>query len=184
MFKPIILILFFFAGKAFALTQPYTGPIELGRPATKSEIDAYPITQFPDGQNLPKGKGGYKEGEALYAQHCASCHGKHMEGKVAFGAPRLIGGRGSLIGDSKPIKTIESFWPNPVSLYDYISRAMPFLTPKILTANEVYALCAYIFAKAHIIPKTEVLDEAKLPKVEMPNKNGFIDPYVKQEASI
>ena len=103
-----------------------------------------------------------------------------MQGKTAFDAPRLIGGRGSLTGKGKPIKTVESFWPNPVSLYDYISRAMPFLTPKILSTNEVYALCAYIFAEARIIPKTKIMDRNTLPKVSMPNKNGFIDPYAKQ----
>ncbi|MFK7823173.1 MAG: c-type cytochrome [Oligoflexales bacterium] len=179
MYKAVLAMLFI-TNKLLAVTQAYTGPIEFGRPATLEELSTYPRTHFPDGENLPAGQGNYAEGKQLYQIHCVSCHGPQMKGKAAFNAPRLIGGRGSLKGGDKPIKTVESFWPHAVSLYDYISRAMPFLTPKILTANEVYALCAYILAEAHIIPKTTLMDETSLPKVAMPNKDGFIDPYTKQ----
>ena len=175
----IILITLLCTSKLFATTKAYTGPIDFGRPATQEELSTYPITQYPDGKSLPIGQGTYAEGLKLYGDHCASCHGSQMEGKVAFGAPRLIGGRGTITGKGKPIKTIESFWPNAVSLYDYISRAMPFLTPKILTANEVYALCAYILGEARIISKTDQLDQDSLPKVSMPNEGGFIDPFKK-----
>ena len=49
--------------------------------------------------------------------------------------------------------------------------------PGSLSADEVYALCAYILGEAKIIDKTAVLDAQTLPRVEMPNRDGFIsDP--------
>lgn len=173
----ITLLCLLLSSQVFGETKAYTGSIDFGRPPTKSELAAFPTTFFPDGKNLPKGRGNYKEGESLYKHHCAACHGHELQGQVAFHAPRLIGGRGSLQGTKKAIKTVESFWPNPVSLYDYISRAMPFLNPKIFTADEVYSLCAYILAKANIIDKSQALDHQSLPEVSMPNKKGFVDPY-------
>ena len=62
----------------------------------------------PDGHGLPPGQGTAEEGEVLYAQRCAACHGEFGEGRGRF--PALLGGRGSLAGDS-PVKTVGSFWP-------------------------------------------------------------------------
>jgi cytochrome c len=54
---------------------------------------------------------------------------------------------------------------------------MPFMSPGSLSDEEVYAVSAYILAEANIIDKATVLDAQTLPKVAMPNRDGFIaDP--------
>jgi len=60
---------------------------------------------------------------------------------------------------------------------DYVRRAMPFNAPGSLSADEIYAVSAYILAEAKIIDKGMVLDARTLPQVLMPNRDGFIpDP--------
>ena len=57
------------------------------------------------------------------------------------------------------------------------NRVMPFNAPGSLSDNEVYAVTAYILAEANIIKKSDVMDAKSLPKVRMPNRDGFIaDP--------
>jgi cytochrome c len=43
-----------------------------------------------------------------------------------------------------------------------------------LTPNEVYALTAFVLSKSNIIKEDDVMDAKTLPKVEMPNRNGFV----------
>jgi cytochrome c len=89
---------------------------------------------------------------------------------------RLIGGGGTL-ASKNPVMTVESYWPYATTLFDYIRRAMPFTAPGSLTADETYALSAYILTEAKIIDESMVLDAKTLPLIEMPNRNGFIpDP--------
>ena len=91
-------------------------------------------------------------------------------------ALRLVGGRGTLTSQ-KPIVTIESYWPYATTLFDYIRRAMPYTSPGSLSADEIYAVSAYMLAEGRIIEKSTVLDAKSLPKVEMPNRDGFVsDP--------
>jgi len=54
---------------------------------------------------------------------------------------------------------------------------MPWQQPKTLTDNEVYALTAYILALNKIIGENDVLNGETLPKVKMPNRDGFISKY-------
>ena len=121
-------------------------------------------------------------GKQVYEAACAACHGADLMGvanipNMPAGAElRLIGGRGTLTSQ-KAVATVESYWPYATTLFDYIRRAMPFTAPGSLSADEVYAVCAYILGKAKIIDKTAVLDAQTLPRVEMPNRDGFIsDP--------
>src|SRR5256885_2840521 len=89
---------------------------------------------------------------------------------------RLLGGRGTLT-TKNPVMTVESYWPNATTLFDYVRRAMPFQSPGSLTADEVYAVSAYILAEGNVIDKATVLDAQSLPRVQMPNRDGFIaDP--------
>lgn len=91
-------------------------------------------------------------------------------------ALRLVGGRGTLTSQ-KPIVTVESYWPFATTLFDYIRRAMPYTSPGSLSADEISAVSAYVFAEGRIIEKSTVLDAKSLPKVEMPNRDGFVsDP--------
>ncbi|WP_206185196.1 cytochrome c [Thioclava sp. F42-5] len=150
----------------------------IGRPATEEEIAAVNIDAMPDGRGLPEGSGTYAQGEEIYAQTCAACHGEDLGGIADVGAPRLIGGRGTL-ADDKPVKTVESYWPYASTLFDYVHRAMPMNAPGSLSADEVYAVSAYILGRAGITPDDAEasLDAQSLAEVEMPNANGFVpDP--------
>ena len=167
------------AHDAEAQSTGYAWSYGFGTAAAPSDIAAYSgLSALPDGRGLPQGKGSYEQGKPLYASTCAACHGEKLEGvpPPGPGGDKLIGGRGSLATDA-PVKTIESYWPYASTLFDYIKRAMPFNAPGTLTDDQVYALTAYILGEAGIVPKTATLDAAALPKVEMPNRKGFVpDP--------
>ncbi len=68
--------------------------IALGREALPQEVKAWDIDIRPDGLGLPVGKGSVKEGEKLFIEQCASCHGEFGEGKDRW--PVLAGGFGTL----------------------------------------------------------------------------------------
>jgi S-disulfanyl-L-cysteine oxidoreductase SoxD len=142
----------------------------IGRIATQEEIAGWDIDVRADGQGLPEGSGGVRNGEKIYAETCAACHGEKGEGKQA---DRLVGGFGTL-ASSKPVRTVGSFWPYATTLFDYIRRAMPFSAPQTLTADQVYAVTAYILFLNNIVPESTILDAQSLPKVAMPNRGGFI----------
>ena len=164
---------------AFSETSGYAWSYGFGATPTDAEIAAYKgLSAQPDGSGLPPGKGSYEDGKKVYAESCAACHGEKLEGLPPPGAggDKLIGGRGSL-ASAAPVKTVESYWPYATTLFDYIKRAMPFNAPGNLTDDQVYAVTAYILGEANIVPKTAVMDAASIPKVEMPNRKGFVpDP--------
>ena len=88
----------------------------------------------------------------------------------------LVGGQGTL-RTARPLKTVGSFWPYATTLWDYINRAMPFDKPGLLKPSEVYALAAYILNLNGIIGEGDLMDAKTLPKVRMPNRDGFVaDP--------
>src|SRR3569833_4431022 len=149
----------------------------LGTPASKADIEAWDKDVRPDGQGLPPGSGTYKAGAQIYGEQCASCHGAKLEGVrdqnlPQGGGPALIGGRGTL-NTPKFKQTVESYWPYASTLFDYITRAMPYTAPGTLKPDEVYALTEFILAEGNIVPKTAVMDAKSLAKVQMPNKDGF-----------
>jgi S-disulfanyl-L-cysteine oxidoreductase SoxD len=75
------------------------------------------------------------------------------------------------------VMTVESYWPHATTLFDYVRRAMPFQAPGSLTADEIYAVVAYILGEGNVIDRSIVLDAQTLPQVRMPNRDGFIpDP--------
>jgi len=145
----------------------------VGTPVSTAELSKF-FAILPNGTGLPPGKGTAAAGEKIYADRCAHCHGARLEGLREVGGPPLVGGRGSLATD-KPLKTVESYWPYTSTLYDYIWRAMPFDQPGSLTPDAVYSLCAYILSMGKIIDGKQVMDAGSLPKVVMPNVNGFYD---------
>ena len=168
----ITLVAFLAAGSALWAAEPATAPLGIGRPASVHDIAAKDLTVLPDGTGLPAGKGSAEEGASLYAAQCAACHGDRGEGRGDF--PALVGGRGSLAGD-KPILTVGSYWPYATTLFDYIRRAMPYQGSGELSANDVYALTAWVLAENKIVKAKSVLTERTLPRVHMPNKEGFED---------
>jgi cytochrome c len=145
----------------------------VGRPATADEIRELAGAIAPDGSGLPEGSGTVTAGRDVFAAQCARCHGPKAEGDIG---PALVGGQGTL-ATSRPIKTVGSFWPYATTLWDYINRAMPFDKPGLLKPQDVYAVAAYILNLNGIIRETDVMDAKSLPKVKMPNRDGFVaDP--------
>lgn len=142
-----------------------------GTPATPEQIKGWDIdARGEDGKGLPPGKGDVNHGAEVFADQCASCHGTFGEGEGRY--PKLAGGNGSLTAD-RPEPTVGSYWPFAVTLWDYINRAMPFPTPRTLSADDVYALTAYVLNLNNIVPADFVADKESLPKVKMPNHDSF-----------
>ena len=145
----------------------------VGRPPTAQEILNLGASIAPDGSGLPEGSGTVAAGREVYGARCSSCHGEKGGGAVG---PALVGGQGSL-GTAKPLKTVGSYWPYATTVWDYINRAMPFNQPGLLKPPEVYAVTAYILNLNGVIGDKQVMDAKSLPKVKMPNRDGFVaDP--------
>lgn len=149
-----------------------TGP-NLGKPASGKEAAAWSIGVFPDGTGLPPGRGNAVGGETVYNRHCVSCHGP---GGIGATAEELAGGRNGLIHEY-PDKTIGTYWPYATTVFDFTRRAMPLNAPGSLSDDEVYAVTAYLLYLNSIIDKTTEINAITLPKVKMPNRNGFIQEY-------
>jgi mono/diheme cytochrome c family protein len=124
-----------------------------------------------DGEGLPPGKGTVQRGSEVYAEQCALCHGTFGEGEGRF--PKLAGGAGTL-RDDRPEPTVGSYWPFAPTLWDYINRAMPMPAPHSLSADDVYALTAYILNLNDAVSNEFVADRDSLPKVKMKNRDNFI----------
>ena len=142
----------------------------VGRPPTPDEIRSLGSAIAPDGTGLPSGSGTVAAGRELFEKQCARCHGPTGEGAVGA---RLVGGQGTL-PTPRPLKTVGSFWPYATTLWDYVNRAMPFDRPGLLTPPEVYAAVAFVLNLNGIIQEGQAMDATSLPKVKMPNRDGFV----------
>jgi cytochrome c len=143
----------------------------VGRTPTAQEVQALDIAVSTEGKELPPGSGNAKTGARLYQQKCAACHGENQEGSAQ--APKLVGGRGTL-ASLHPVMTAGSYWPFATTIFDYIRRAMPRYQEGSLKADEVYSLAAFILYRNDIIKEDDVIDATTLPKIKMPNRDGFI----------
>ncbi len=162
-----LLLTFGFGAVAFAADTPH-----LGKPISDADIKAWNITILPDGTGLPPGSGTAAEGAKLFdTKGCSLCHGQAGKGGVAN---MLVGSPSLTAPGISANKTIANFWGQPTTLFDYIRRAMPWPTPRTLSDDEVYALCAYLFAENKLIPADEPMNAQTLPKVKMPNHDNFI----------
>jgi cytochrome c len=146
---------------------------QLGRVATSAEIAGWDISIAPDGTGLPPGQGTAVAGAAVYEQKCQACHGAKGAGQPN---DRLVGGQGTL-ATKTPVRTIGSYWPYPTTVFDYVRRAMPYLQPQSLTNDEVYAITAYLLQQNGIIGEHDEMNAQTLPRVKMPNRDGFIMMY-------
>lgn len=156
-------------------------------PATEAR---YAITIYPDGRNLPPGAGTPRQGRQLYADRCAYCHGPSgIEGPAA----RLVGSDGfwSWRQPLRPLRILKypllvnsvgAQWPYATTLFDYIRRAMPHNAPKSLSADEVYALSAFILQANGLIDDNATMTAATLPRVVMPGKARSVDASSAQPA--
>lgn len=156
------------------LLSPITKAVEklsLGQPASAEEIKGWDIDIRPDGKGLPVGRGNAIDGEDMFIQKCASCHGEFAEGAGRY--PVLAGGMDSL-NTHDPVKTVGSYWPYATTAFDYIRRAMPFGHAQSLSNDEVYSMTAYILYSNDIVEDDFELNQNTLALVEMPNRDGFI----------
>ena len=166
---PVIIL----AAPAVALAQSQPR-LNIGTPLSQDEIKSFDFMIGPQGQQLPAGRGTAKEGEAIFAKRCEVCHGKNGERGVLR---RLVMGspgkpyRGPFKAEEKDSV---AYYPYATIAWDYINRAMPVPKPGSLTHDEVYALVAFLLYRNGIIQETDVMDANSLPKVEMPNRNGFV----------
>jgi cytochrome c len=153
------------AGTALAQRGP-----NLGVEATPEQVAGWDVSIPPDGRGLPPGSGDAATGEKIFAAQCQVCHGEAGAGLVN---DRLVGGQGTL-GTAKPVKTIGSYWPYATTVFDYIRRAMPYPQPHSLSNDQAYALTAYLLYLNGIIKQSDEIDADTLPKIKMPNRDGFI----------
>jgi mono/diheme cytochrome c family protein len=139
----------------------------LGTTPTAEEIKARDTAVSPQGKQLPPGSGTVRAGATVYAQKCVVCHGTNGTGTVLH--------RGLIpLGNAKPVKIAGSLVPYATTVWDFINRAMPSTKPGSLTAEEVYAVTAYVLYLNEVIKETDVLDAGTLPKVRMPNRDNFL----------
>lgn len=147
--------------------------LKLGRPATPEEVAAWDIDVRPDGLGLPFGRGTVMQGEPIYEEQCASCHGDFGEAIDRW--PVLAGGQGTLEND-RPEKTVGSYWPYLSTVYDYIRRAMPFGNARSLSNDEVYALTAYVLYLNDVVTDENFeLSNENFASIRLPNEQNFID---------
>ena len=155
----------------------------IGSPATPEQTAALEIDVRPDGAGLPPGGGSAAEGAGIYAQKCAACHGANGEGGTA---DALVGAepKGTLPfgpdyerwrnGRPDVPFTIGNYWPYATTIFDYVRRAMPASAPGTLSADETYALTAWLLARNGIVADAAVMNAATLPQVRMPARARFV----------
>ncbi len=144
----------------------------IGRTATPAEIKIWDIDVRPDGQGLPEGRGTVEEGEEIFSEKCASCHGEFGEGNGRW--PVLAGGSDTLTSED-PVKTIGSYWPYLSTAFDYIKRAMPFGEAQTLTSNETYAILAYLLYLNDLMEDDGELTRENFTSFKLPNEGSFVE---------
>ena len=141
-------------------------------PRPKEEIKALDHVIGPAGKELPPGSGTANEGAKLYVQKgCAGCHGKTgTEGP----APNLVGKADPTVDTWERGRILPIRSPFATTVWDFINRGMPLGREGTLTPNEVYALTAFLLYKNDVLKgEDEVMDAQSLPKVQMPNRDGY-----------
>ncbi|MEP7345711.1 MAG: cytochrome c [Gemmatimonadaceae bacterium] len=148
----------------------------LGTTPSDSLVHAWDIDVNPDGVGLPPGSATYAQGAVVFAAKCAGCHGARGEGMAPY--PPLVGRDprdGFPFGkDPKYVKTVGNYWPYATTIFDYVRRAMPQLTPGSLTPDELYGVVAFILAENEIVAKDAIIDARTLPAVKMPARGRFV----------
>ena len=161
------------AGAVVALPALAFDLSDIGREATPEEIAGWDIDVHVDGTGLPVGRGTVSDGEELFVNYCAVCHGDFGEGAGRW--PQLAGGDGTLASHD-PVKTVGSYWPHASTLVDYINRSMPFGFGQSLTPDELYAISAYVlYLNDVIVDEDFELSNENFAEIRLPNEDGFFD---------
>ena len=156
-----------------------TRPFNLGTIATAEQVAGWDIDVRPDGLGAPIGTGNAYDGEEVYIDRCAACHGDF--GEAVDNWPVLVGGEGTL-DTHDPVKTTGSYWPYASTMYDYIYRAMPFGEAQSLTHDETYQIVAYLLFMNDIIDDEFEVNQENIGTIEMPNRDGFMLPDPRPDA--
>jgi mono/diheme cytochrome c family protein len=170
---------------AMAQTRPYSG---IGTPATPEDPGPRAWTSGPSGRDLPPGKGTAKQGATIYMVKCSMCHGRDGQGVKwdpgkfsVIAGPRLAGGNTTphfqASSDVPPppgqITTLAYYAPWATVIFNTIATEMPMFNAGTLKPDEVYSLTAWVLLKNGLVKEDDVMDRETLPKVQMPNRNGF-----------
>jgi cytochrome c len=167
------MVLFALAPSAHAQTKKEAARnYGIGRGISAEQIAGWDIDVRPDGQGAPPGRGSVKDGEKVYLDKCAACHGEF--GESAGRWPQIAQGKGTLASHD-PVKTVGSYFPYLSSAFDYIRRAMPFGDAESLSDDELYAVTAYVLSLNDIVDDKFVLSKDTWGNVKMPNQGGFYD---------
>jgi len=172
-FWPALLLALALSACTAARQHPAAQGARLGTAVSEADLKKWDISVHPDGTNLPAGSGTPAQGAKIYAEKCAACHGANGSG----GRNAALVGGASISGDIAAPKTIANFWPYSTTIFDFTRRAMPWAQPRTLTDDEVYAVTAYILALNKLIGENDVMNAETLPKVKMPNRDGFITKF-------
>ena len=175
-------------GAYHANEKAHSAHVKYGKTATANEQAAWDIDIMFDGHGLPEGSGSVEDGDEIYEEKCASCHGDFGAGDglyPSFAKGNAYEGQKSLTnqrGDGQedgPIRNFGSYWPYASTAWWYIKTGMPHQAPMSLHDDEVYALVAYLLSINEITIEGEelddeyVLDREKFKKIVMPNIDGF-----------
>jgi cytochrome c len=157
-------------GSTAALPAHAPDRFSFGTEASVARVASWDIDVKPDGEGLPAGSGTVAQGREVFDLYCLACHGPTgTEGPN----DRLVGREPW--EDAPTTRTVGNYWPYATTLFDYIRRAMPQLTPGILTADQTYAVIAYVLYLNDIVAEDAVLDGVTLPEVTMPARDRFVD---------
>ena len=173
--RPSIALALLLAFGGFALAQGKSAAPRnygIGHVANQEQLACWDIDVRPDGQGAPPGRGSVKDGEKVYMDKCAACHGEF--GESAGRWPQIAQGKGTLASHD-PVKTVGSYFPYLSTVVDYIRRAMPFGDAESLTNDELYAVVAYVLNLNDIVDDNFVLSKETWAQVKMPNSSGFFD---------
>jgi cytochrome c551/c552 len=155
----------------------------IGRTATPAEVKAWDIDVRPDFKGLPPGQGSVRRGEQVWEAQCASCHGSFGESNDVFmplvgntTAEDIRTGHVASLrpGANAPVRTTLMKVSQLSTLWDYINRAMPWTAPKSLSADDVYAVTAYLLSLGNVVPDDFTLSDRNIRDVQarLPNRNG------------
>src|SRR5262249_12673829 len=130
------------AALTFAVGNAAAQAPNLGKSISEADIRAWDIDVLPDGSNLPPGGGTAAQGAPIYARQCALCHGDNGV-KPRAGYSPMVGLQKFDRMDAP--KTI-TYYEHATTIFDVVRRGMPFMTPRTLSDDQVYALTAYLLA--------------------------------------
>jgi mono/diheme cytochrome c family protein len=142
----------------------------LGKNITEADIKAWDIAVLPDGTNLPPGSGTVAQGAAIYAQQCVLCHGENGRNPRPGYSPMV----GLQKWDRMDAPKTITYYEHATTIFDVVRRGMPYMSPRTLSDDQVYALTAYLLAINKLIGEGDVMNAQTLPKVKMPNAGKFI----------